>query len=63
MNTNYLRNNHPGEIFAQIEAEIQRLGWTQENIRGYLMATFNKRARALLTLEEGEKFLSYLRSI
>jgi hypothetical protein len=63
INYSFLTNTHSGEIFAQIEAEIQRLGWTQENIKDYLMPAFNKRARVLLTVEEGKKFLDYLRSI
>lgn len=65
MNLDYSSSNniHTGEIFAQIETEIRRLDWTQENIKNYLMQTFNKRARVFLTVEEGEKFLSYLQSL
>ncbi|MBC1217816.1 hypothetical protein GNE08_26835 (plasmid) [Trichormus variabilis ARAD] len=62
MNTYYSSSNntHPGEIFAHIEAQIRRLDWMQENIKNYLMQTFNKRARVFLTVDEGEKFLDYL---
>jgi hypothetical protein len=49
-NHSFLNNTHTGEIFAQIEVEIQRLGLTQENIKDYLMQTFNKRARVFLTV-------------
>ncbi|NMG10681.1 hypothetical protein [Brasilonema sp. UFV-L1] len=47
---------------AKIGVEMQRLGWTTEQGRDYLIKTYNKRSRHLLTDEELHDFLRYLES-
>ena len=47
---------------AKIGVEMQRLGWTMEQGRDYLIKTYNKRSRHLLSEEELIKFLEYLES-
>lgn len=50
------------DIIVQTDIEMRRLGWDQEQGRRYLEATYNKRSRQQLTLEELRSFLDYLRS-
>jgi hypothetical protein len=47
---------------AKIGVEMQRLGWTTDQGREYLINTYNKRSRHLLSTEEIEDFLRYLES-
>ncbi|NJM72059.1 MAG: hypothetical protein HC862_18770 [Scytonema sp. RU_4_4] len=47
---------------AKIGVEMQRLGWTTEQGRDYLIKTYAKRSRHLLTDEELHDFLRYLES-
>jgi hypothetical protein len=47
---------------AKIGVEMQRLGWTTDQGREYLINTYNKRSRHLLSTEEIENFLRYLES-
>ncbi|MBW4633893.1 MAG: hypothetical protein KME30_18915 [Iphinoe sp. HA4291-MV1] len=47
---------------AKIGVEMQRLGWTTEHGRDYLIKTYGKRSRHLLTDEELHDFLRYLES-
>ncbi|CCH67837.1 COG1089: GDP-D-mannose dehydratase [Richelia intracellularis HH01] len=47
---------------AKISAEMQRLGWTMEQGRDYLIKTYDKRSRHLLSQEELKNFLEYLES-
>ena len=53
--------NHSDDI-AKISAEMQRLGWTMEQGRDYLIKTYDKRSRHLLSQEELKNFLEYLES-
>lgn len=48
-------------VIAQTSLEIKRLQWTQEQGKNYLIATYGKRSRQLLTDEELLEFLEYLR--
>ena len=47
---------------AKISVEMQRLNWTMEQGRDYLIRTYNKRSRHLLSQEELKDFLGYLES-
>lgn len=47
---------------AKISVEMQRLNWTMEQGRDYLIRTYNKRSRHLLSEEELKDFLQYLES-
>ncbi|WP_017319359.1 hypothetical protein [Mastigocladopsis repens] len=47
---------------AKIGVEMQRLGWTTDQGRDYLIKTYGKRSRHLLTDEELHDFLRYLES-
>ncbi|MDY6781299.1 MAG: hypothetical protein SW833_01885 [Cyanobacteriota bacterium] len=48
------------DIIAQTNLEIKRLGWTNDQGRQYLLATYGKRSRQLLSDEELVEFLEYL---
>ena len=48
------------EIIAKSTVEIKRLGWTNDQGRDYLLQTYGKRSRQLLTDEELLEFLEYL---
>lgn len=48
------------EIIAKTNLEIKRLQWTQEQGKQYLLATYGKRSRQLLTDGELLEFLEYL---
>ncbi|MEH2078211.1 MAG: hypothetical protein V7K57_28080 [Nostoc sp.] len=50
------------QVLAKTDVEIQRLGWTPEQGREYLIKTYGKRGRTLLTEEELHQFLQYLQS-
>jgi hypothetical protein len=47
---------------AQTDVEIERLGWTPEQGKDYLLKTYAKRGRSLLSEEELRNFLTYLKS-
>lgn len=47
---------------AKIGIEMQRLGWTTEQGRDYLIKQYNKRSRHLLSAEELRDFRQYLES-
>jgi hypothetical protein len=47
---------------AKIGVEMERLSWTTEQGRDYLIQTYNKRSRHLLSPEELRDFLKYLES-
>lgn len=49
-------------IIAQTDVEMQRLGWTPEQGRDYLIKTYKKRGRTLLDENELIDFLNYLKS-
>ncbi len=47
---------------AKIGVEMERLGWTTEQGRDYLIKTYGKRSRHLLNADELRDFLKYLES-
>ncbi|WP_017306537.1 hypothetical protein [Spirulina subsalsa] len=50
------------DVIAQTNIELKRLGWTNEQGRDYLLQTYGKRSRQLLSDHELVEFLDYLRS-
>jgi hypothetical protein len=50
------------DVIAKTDVELQRLGWTPEQGREYLIKTYGKRGRTLLTEDELHSFLKYLES-
>jgi hypothetical protein len=50
------------EVIARSNVELKRLNWTQENGKNYLLQTYGKRSRQLLSDEELIEFLQYLES-
>ncbi|MFM7405320.1 MAG: hypothetical protein ACKO3K_01280 [Cuspidothrix sp.] len=59
------RHNEPinlSDVIAQTDVEIERLGWTPEQGKDYLLKTYGKRGRSLLSEEELRNFLIYLKS-
>jgi hypothetical protein len=50
------------DVIAKTDVELQRLGWTPEQGREYLITTYGKRGRTLLTEDELHSFLKYLES-
>ncbi|MBD2353424.1 hypothetical protein H6G41_02095 [Tolypothrix sp. FACHB-123] len=50
------------DVIAKTDVELQRLGWTPEQGREYLIKTYGKRGRTLLTEDELYTFLQYLQS-
>jgi hypothetical protein len=59
------RHNEPvnlSDVIAQTDVEIERLGWTPEQGKDYLVKTYSKRGRSLLSEEELRNFLTYLKS-
>jgi hypothetical protein len=49
-------------IFA-INKQQRRLGWTTEQLRGYLVATYGKRATSILTEAEQRDLLNYMETL
>ena len=50
------------DIIAKTNLELKRLGWTNEQGRDYLLQTYGKRSRQLLSDEELLEFLQFLES-
>jgi len=50
------------EVIVKTDVEMERLGWTPQQGREYLIQTYNKRGRTLLTEEELLDFLQHLES-
>ncbi|NER93566.1 MAG: hypothetical protein F6J86_06965 [Symploca sp. SIO1B1] len=50
------------DIIARSTVEVKRLGWTNQQGKDYLLQTYGKRSRQLLTDDELLDFLSYLES-
>jgi formylglycine-generating enzyme required for sulfatase activity len=50
------------DIVARTNVELRRLGWTNQQWRDYLLQTYGKRSRQLLTDAELLDFLHYLES-
>ena len=51
------------DVIAKTNVEMKRLGWTNEQGRKYLLETYGKRSRQLLSDEELLDFLRYLESL
>ena len=51
------------EAIAKTDVEMDRLGWTPQQGREYLIENYGKRGRTLLTQEELLHFLQHLESI
>ncbi|MBE9213448.1 hypothetical protein IQ247_12350 [Plectonema cf. radiosum LEGE 06105] len=51
------------DVIAKTDVELERLGWTPQEGREYLINTYGKRGRTLLTEEELLDFLNYLESL
>lgn len=51
------------EIIARSNVEMKRLGWTKVQGREYLIQTYGKRSRQVLSDEELLEFLDYLESL
>ncbi|NEO82755.1 MAG: hypothetical protein F6J87_00615 [Spirulina sp. SIO3F2] len=51
------------EIIAHTNREMRRLGWTKEQGRSYLIATYGKNSRTRLDNGELVEFLEYLKSL
>jgi hypothetical protein len=59
------KKNEPvdlSDVIAKTDIELRRLGWSPEQGREYLIKTYNKRGRTLLTEEELHSFLKHLES-
>jgi hypothetical protein len=50
------------DFLARTNVHLKRLNWTNEQGRNYLLQTYGKRSRHLLTDEELKDFLDYLES-
>lgn len=50
------------DIIARTDVEMKRLGWTQAQGRNYLLQTYGKKSRHVLSDQELIEFLSYLES-
>lgn len=50
------------DVIAKTDVELQRLGWEPQQGREYLIKTYGKKGRTLLTEEELHGFLKYLQS-
>jgi formylglycine-generating enzyme required for sulfatase activity len=50
------------DLIARTNVELKRLGWTNQQGRNYLLKTYGKRSRQLLTDAEMLDFLHYLES-
>jgi hypothetical protein len=48
------------DVITRTDVELKRLGWTSEQGRNYLLETYGKRSRHLLTDEELLEFLHHL---
>jgi hypothetical protein len=50
------------DVIARTTVEVKRLGWSNQHGKDYLLQTYGKRSRQLLTDEELLDFLNYLES-
>jgi hypothetical protein len=53
----------PMELIAKTEIELERLGWTREKGRDFLVEHYGKRSRHFLNERELQDFLNHLRNI
>jgi hypothetical protein len=60
------KNDYELESFADVKAqtdvEMKRLGWTITQGRDFLVTTYGKRSREILTINELQEFLKHLQS-
>ncbi|WP_017742046.1 hypothetical protein [Scytonema hofmannii] len=49
-------------LIGETDIELSRLGWTTDRGRQHLIKTYGKRSRHLLTEEELQDFLNFLRT-
>jgi len=59
---NYSEPEDLSDPIAKIDFEMDRLGWSKEEGREYLIQTYKKKARSLLNEEELRGFLKHLES-
>ena len=52
-----------GDVIETTNKELNRLGWTKEKGIQYLLDTYNKKSRQLLSDEELLEFVAYLQSL
>ncbi len=52
-----------GDIITETNVELRRLGWNAQKGKEYLLATYGKRSRQLLSDEELLEFLAYLKTL
>jgi len=50
------------EMMAQTDIEMKRIGWTKDQGKDYLVKTYGKKSRPMLSDEELKEFLDYLQS-
>jgi hypothetical protein len=55
-------DNLVSDIIAEINLHMERLAWTKEQGKDYLLRTYGKKSRHLLSDAELLEFLSYLKS-
>ena len=51
------------ELIIEVDQEIERVGWSKEQGMEYLLHNFQKRSRTLMSREELDQFLTYLRKL
>jgi hypothetical protein len=51
------------ELIIEVDREIERVGWSKEQCVEYLVHNFQKRSRTLMSREELDQFLTYLRKL
>jgi hypothetical protein len=51
------------ELIIEVDQEMERVGWTKEQGMEYLLHNFQKRSRTLMSREELDQFLTYLRKL
>ena len=51
------------DAISKIDVEMERLSWTKEQGRDYLVRNFDKKSRSLLTNDELLQFLSHLKTL
>ncbi len=52
-----------GDVIETTNKELKRLGWTKEKGIQYLLDTYNKKSRQLLSDEQLLEFVAYLQSL
>ncbi|TVQ42473.1 MAG: hypothetical protein EA365_15200 [Gloeocapsa sp. DLM2.Bin57] len=55
-------NDFVSDTIAEINLQMERLAWTREQGKDYLLKTYGKKSRHLLSDQELVEFLNYLKS-